>query len=296
MRTCLAYLLLALFWLGIYLPSQSEGWSLWSNSLVPQPTSNSNKSPPRFELKFQNEPDNSTIIKSQSQQLIFKCQVKLAPVTTTSQRRPKFKFFNVEQKKHQDHSLASLGSTTSNNKWQLSNVSLQIDWFKDDKRLDTNLESSLVQINVELRSNTSSTTSTSTSTSTRDNDKITATNKSGLNRNRNRIEIKNTLNGNQLKLTSRLKLNQVKATDSGRYKCIARATFIQPDNQNPPITSTTTTSTTEAQADSTSSSNPLHKLAPAFVLVEQTLESNGSLLLVTNQTTATATATLPGKF
>lgn len=40
-----------------------------------------------------------------------------------------------------------------------------------------------------------------------------------------RIEIKNTLNPNQLKLSSRLKLNRLRTGDSGRYRCRARATL-----------------------------------------------------------------------
>lgn len=250
-----------------------------------------NKSPSRFELKFQSELDNSTIIKRELQQQIFKCQVRLAPVNQLqTQFRSRFKSTVTQLK--QDSSLSSITSQTfdtistttnsssSNYKWQQpTNVSLAIDWFRDNQRLDNNLESSLAVINVELKSNTSS-LSSPVASARNYNDKITSNNKSS----KPRIEIKNTLNGNQLKLTSRLKLNQVRVNDSGHYKCIARASFqsssyhVQMDeNQN-------------LHQSNRALKLPLERLQQQqqqnqLVLIEQTLESNGGSLLVKNTTT-----------
>lgn len=271
------------FWL-------SDSLSLSAFSLFADRNS---RSPSRFELKFQSELDNSTTIKRELQQQIFKCQVRLAPVNQQTQFRSRFKSTVTQLK--QDSPLSSItsqtfdttnatlnnsGSSSSSNnnnyKWQQpTNVSLAIDWFKDNERLDNNSESSLVVINVELKSNTSS-LSSPLANARNYNDKITSNNKSS----KPRIEIKNTLNGNQLKLTSRLKLNQVRVNDSGHYKCIARASFqsssyhVQIDeNQN------------LHQSDRALKLPSERQQQNQLVLIEQTLESNSGSLLVKNKTT-----------
>lgn len=252
------------------------------------PTSTSqstNKSPSRFELKFQSEPDNSTIIKRELQQQIFKCQVKLAPVnqqqvSSLQNKSSRLKYvitqLKVQQQAQDVQSLFSNTSLNFNNKWQPSNVSIAVDWFKDNQRVDTDFEASLAIINVELKSNSNS---NSSAVSRNNNDKTntnasasTSTSKNG----KPRIEIKNTLNGNQLKLTSRLKLNQVRLNDSGHYKCIARASFQLPLGQ------------VDENQNNLYQSNTRPLKAPSerqtLVLIEQALESNDGILLVNNKT------------
>lgn len=237
------------------------------------------KSPSRYELKFQSELDNSTIIKGQFEQQIFKCQVRLAPIyhqRNSLQYKTRLKTITTPLKSSQEAQDFSLSlSNTSNHKWQPLNVSLIVDWFKDNQLLDTNYEASLSIINVELFKGNAS------AIARNNNDKTTNASKS----NKPRIEIKNTLNGSQSKLTSRLKLNQVRVNDSGRYKCIARASF-----QAPAVF---------AQTDESQAQNVYQSITDGLrfatgtkqtlVLIEQTLESNGGTLLVKN-------TTLSGKF
>lgn len=89
-----------------------------------------------------------------------------------------------------------------------ANVSLSIDWLKDGRALDSG-EQPVSVINVQLKSSERIYT-----------DK----------RNKSRVEIKNTFNGAQMKITSRLKLSRLKSTDSGRYKCLGRASFNNSQN------------------------------------------------------------------
>lgn len=135
-----------------------------------------------LELKFQNELDNSTIIKLPMQPQVFKCQVRLL-VWPTSARARAVK------------TSALVGSQEG--------AQLSIDWLKDERPI----EGQVSVINVELKQNSSN---------------LQVAQRPDR-RNKFRIEIKNTANPSQLKLTSRLKLSRLQASDSGRYKCRARA-------------------------------------------------------------------------
>lgn len=194
----------------------------------------------RYELKFQVDLDNSTILKRETQTQIFKCQVRLAPFASQlNATRPRFKSLERLNKTligaNESIAIPALNSP--------DRVVLSIDWFRGDQQLVSNRISEAVSvINVELKGNGSSTK----------NAVIDKKNKA-------RLEIKNTLNGNQLKLTSRLKLNQLKITDSGQYRCIAHANFY----------------IASGEPENTSDSYKLW-------LVEQTLESNAPSLLVGN--------------
>lgn len=214
----------------------------------------------RFELKFQIELDNSTIQKVESQQQIFKCQVKLAnqlaDAVTSSRFRLKSSSKPIERR---------TGEQQAGEKWP-ANVSLAIDWFKDERPLvHFASQEQVTTINVDLRGNSSS--------GGLSNDKRDYTTTGGINnygsKNKSRIEIKNTLNGQQMKLTSRLKLSQLKVADTGRYKCVARALFQVPIRDGDLL------------------QQQQHQ-QQQLILVEQTLESNGvSDLMVANKTVST---------
>lgn len=134
-----------------------------------------------FELRFQNdELDNSTIIKRPSQPLVLKCQAKLV------------------------RKLAAAQEEESSDK---SNITLAIDWLKDELAL---VGDQVNVITVELPTGSSA---------------AKTTGKPAAKQARWRAEIKNTLNQKLLKLSSRLKLNRLRAADSGRYRCRARATL-----------------------------------------------------------------------
>lgn len=225
-----------------------------SCAVAGQQSRNSANSTGRYELKFQNELDNSTIIKLELQQQIFKCQVRLAPISQQSaaaiasanHRSRSFKsnsvkstaFFNISANDISSEQELSNQAT----KWP-ANVSLTIDWLHNEQQL-VEQEPTTQVINVELLKN---------STGSSRNDK----------KNKPRIEIKNTLNSSQLKLTSRLKVSQLKLSDSGQYKCIARASF-----------------QTLAMVEATPAPG-----TRSLAHVEQVLESNGPILMViTNQT------------
>jgi len=204
---------------------------------------NSSKSS-KFELKFQYELDNSTIIKLSSQQQILKCQVKLTLSNSTlSLSKSKFKT---------NSSLAINASLPTPDsdivrarqvRWP-TNVALSIDWLKDEQKLSELMMKAnepIVITNIELKSNVS----------LKFDKKL-----------KSRVEIKNTLNSNQLKLTSRLKVNQLKTTDSGQYRCVARASF------------------KETNQDVAQSSDEALNKTVGFTKVEQTLESNRANLLM----------------
>lgn len=202
----LAALLLALV-------SQQLCAALWFQPAryVPPPANQA-----RYELKFQHELDNSTIIKREMQQQVFKCQVRLAPVTKQSGLAiAKFKTYlissaNGSASARDDEQLAAPSS------WP-TNVTLSIDWFRDDQQLAVvgggggGSGEQVSVINVELKNNNSGSNAKNTSLIDK--------------KNKPRLEIKNTLNGSQLKLTSRLKLSQLRASDSGQYRCIANVNF-----------------------------------------------------------------------
>lgn len=261
-----------------------------------------------YELRFQSEVDNSTILKSESQQQIFKCQIRLAPSSQQQQQqsevvggpkqhrngnggdgrlRSSIRPLTIDQLHYPPPSLQSTTTNDSTNlnetsksaqggQWAVwpTNVTLSVDWFKDGQPLvEQSQARELVSIiNVELRSGS-----------------VAASNQKNDKRNKSRIEVKNTSNGNQLKLTSRLKINQLKSSDSGHYKCLARATFLQQmpaasqqQQASAPsqlITSTPTTTTTPVQVN----------------LIEQTLESNSASLSVVTALDSPQRNTTTGK-
>lgn len=211
---------------------------------------------PKFELKFQNELDNSTIGKLAGQQQVFKCQVRLAPVNQLQAGRLSSRLKTIYQREEdpvQEHQQAVSAADETGR----PNATLAIEWLKDELPIGSPSSHSLIGsaadggallepisvINVTLKS----------SFQGQRFDK----------RNKSRIEIKNTLNSNQLKLTSRLRLNQLRPTDSGRYKCLARASFKQ----------------------STQSNNEDQSTGRAGVFqVDQWLESSGPILTISNET------------
>lgn len=197
-----------------------------SSCCLGQPAASTARGSARYELKFQTELDNSTIIKRQFQQQIFKCQVKLAQCANQTKTRPKSKSTLGPLKQQSD------SSDSADFKWPI-NATLSIDWFKDEQKLVlSSKDEQVVVINVELKQNNAS---------------------SSLRKTKPRIEIKNTLNNNQLKLTSRLKLSQLKVSDSGSFKCVASVRFkLNEQNDSQKLTSS-----------------------------EQTLESNRTILMVT---------------
>lgn len=220
----------------------------------------------RYELKFQNEPDNSTTIKRELQQQIFKCQVRLAPFAKQlSVPRARFRssaeLLNTSSDQlEQAEGNGQVSQPASQSSWP-TNVTLFIDWFKGDQQLgaERSLGEPVSVINVELKSNGSSA-------------KYGPIDK----KNKPRLEIKNTLNGSQLKLTSRLKLSQLKANDSGQYKCIARALF---QTYGEPAASVVgpqppAEPTAEGLRSTITGRRPW--------LVQQRLESNAAILVVAN--------------
>lgn len=214
---------------------------------------NNDNNSSKYELKFQIEVGNSTIRKRPNQQQIFKCQVKLT------------------QAKRIQH-----------NRQLLSNVSLTVDWFKNDQNLTdiyinhinmSNSDlSSLSIINVEL-------------TKSNNNSGLTNNDKKNSKPVAKRIEIKNTLNFNQLKLTSRLKLNHLNESDSGQYKCIASASYkFKPqqayDNDNN-INNINGDFRHQQKQQSEESYQKFSTSSSSFT-EQRTIESNEAILLVSN--------------
>lgn len=212
---------------------------------------------PKFELKFQNELDNSTIIvKEPEQQQIFKCQVKLAPLLGPQHSQPAVSS-SSKQWWMSDGPLNSSWSIADwtglqesqtappNNKWpSLLEATLAIDWLKDGQPLE---ESSV--INVTLRGGQK--LDKMKQQQQQQHPSLSAAHK------RPRVEIKNTANNQQFKLTSRLRLAKLRLADSGRYKCLARATYKQ-------------------ISSSTSNNQEENKL----LSVDQSLDSNGAFLMI----------------
>lgn len=218
------------------------------------------------ELKFQTQVDNSTVIKQTGQQQIFKCQVRLAFTHNNNNN-------NNNQVRWSSRSINGTKLlTTSTTDWlsapgasqtQLpANLSaLTIDWLRDEQLLEPGAQvrvgdlDELVGVqNVALKS----TGRQITKGNNNQNQNHQSNNKFA------RIEIKNTLNGNQLKLTSRLRLNHLRSADSAHYKCVARATFILP----------TTAASINNAADA------IQQQTQFIDVVDQTLESNSTRLLV----------------
>jgi len=233
----------------------------------------------KFELKFQNELDNSTTIKQVGQQQIFKCQVRLAPsgqhgAQHKGRLRSDANLLELSgAAKPEEWSPSENGFTFQENqarsRWPLlSNVSIHIDWLRDEEQINRHQEGefqwgdfNVSVINVTLNKTTTSNSIFNSNGQTKpvnkhQNDKNdqwigqnyeqqqqqqqqpsihnkhrNAGNGPGQSLgwapNRSRIEIKNTLNEHQLKLTSRLKLTSLRKIDSASYKCRARAHFRQ---------------------------------------------------------------------
>lgn len=203
-----------------------------------------------YKLKFQVDLNNSTIIKEENQQQIFKCQVKLAPTSYLSKLIKTNK--SVANSSHYLEKIRLLN-------YEPIDLQLTIDWFKNDQLITEKQRSSsslfdlfakqdepeaVSIVNIEFRANSSST-------------------KDKKFNSKARIEIKNTVNNNQLKLSSRLRLNQLKQSDSGQYRCLARAKF--------GLVNADINGTKQLQLQSVSR-------------FEQTSESSESILLVKNNT------------
>lgn len=200
----------------------------------------------KYELKFQTQVDNSTIIKSLNQQQIFKCQVKLSA--------PKRK------------------SSYNDNKQLLSNVLLTIDWFKNNHNLTS--------IFIDILNNSKEAELPDKALISIINVELTKSNNSGLiNHDKKtnksvgkRIEIKNTLNVSQLKLASRIKLNHLNISDSGQYKCVARASYGLKALDNINI------------GDAEQEKQSEDSYQKSLIIEQQTIESNEATLLVNNST------------
>lgn len=170
----------------------------------------------RWELKFQNEPPNGTLSKWANQQQVFKCQVRLAPGSAfqtgpgQTRRRSRSNFRLLLGRGE-----AAPASDVPADKWA-PNASLSIEWLKDGQPLGEAYASELVNVlNVSLKR-----TDKNLQQQQQQQPKPSSNN-------RPRLEVKNTLNGQQLKLTSRLKLAHLRPSDSGRFRCLARAQFEQ---------------------------------------------------------------------
>lgn len=119
----------------------------------------------KFELRFQNELDNSTLVKHTKQQQVLKCQVRLAPVgqpTAGAQSRPRPVVVlrqlgsggdellgNPTEKPSKSRSLAS--------KWwsdALANVSIALEWLKDDRKL---VEANVINVDLNKTAQVSAT-------------------------------------------------------------------------------------------------------------------------------------------
>lgn len=358
-----------------------------------------------FELKFQNELDNSALIKSENQNQIFKCQVRLAPIAVGRsfhnnhyKRNHNHHHENLEQQiateraskfkserepieiSHEDLTLRLLsgldqqhdgGRSNNNNdnnnndsllsplaRWP-TDVTLTIDWVRNNQTLSEWLGGAhmISTINLELKSNNNnssnnnisnqaafarssqhlipSTTINRTQTNSWFTDKrhegigaggtgtfgigsgALGPNSNNINK-AARIEIKNTLNGAQLKLTSRLKINQLRSNDSGHFKCIARANFIlawpnsektasSPSNANigsakPPLLEgwleKPNNATTVGNANANNNTAEINmneaqqQTSPTMSLfrIKQSLESNGAILMITPPTNTNSNA------
>lgn len=228
---------------------------------------NAKITPSKYELKFQNEPENVTLHKRERQQQLLRCQVKLAPVKSSQVLvNGSERLVNNKLKSH--YEALDLNDQYNNPPLRLTNhpqrVNLTIIWLKNGQPLEeVQLEDQVTVFNVELKK------SGSITSAQQDKSKIS------------RIEIKNTLNAKQLKLTSRLKLSQLKVTDSGQYKCFARVTFIQvqPSGNQSSTLQPTTISTAHYKsqtAASNSNGNNKHEVSSASFSTSKSSPSSSS--------------------
>lgn len=192
--------------------------------------------PARFELKFQAELDNSTLIKRPEQQQVFKCQIRLAPLAVAGESNARAHFRStqrlVDAPANQQQPPSLVGHDFEG---QLNVSRLAIEWLRDGRALGSDADQlePVAVINVSLR--------------TQPDDQAQRAPKSK----RARLEIKNTLNGPQLKLTSRLRILRLRQADAGQYKCVGLASFNQRQGN-----------------------------AAQMAQVEQSLESNATALIV----------------
>lgn len=186
---------------------------------------------PKFELKFQNEPDiNSTHRKLENQQQVFRCQAKLAQSQSGSHRDRRLRSHAkpvsskdelsrlVEGSPAIARAVAAAGAATGQSagppsrRSQPLQVSLTIEWLRNGKPLDLYYSPGSIQRqNIELKSNQTSAKNDTTG--------------AGGGGKKAKLDIKSISNSHQLKLASRLKIGNLRANDSGSFKCIARARF-----------------------------------------------------------------------
>lgn len=353
---------------GTHLPVSGDPFVPISSSVKLSATSKSHsqtsntksQAKANYELKFQFELDNVTVLRREQQQQTYKCQIRLAPptilsstltTTTTTQtglrtglpsilssrRRPiELARPTDPMDKHIEQNrspiLSAFERQASAN--GIANVTLAIDWLKDDKPLVPMANSTLASepisvVNVELNrgrhiamgagikglrngygsgnvnvignamSNLnwqanlgSNGQGTSLAVSQATNKHLRANASDPLVA-RNRIEIKNTLNSNQLKLTSRLKLSRLRQSDSASYRCVARASYLQPIRA--PEDESETGATTNAHwppdqrldsGETPPSSSSAGPMGSKFELIEQTLESSSAsnLMVIASDT------------
>lgn len=201
-----------------------------------------------YELKFQNEPVDLAFLKYEGQQKILRCQVRLAPINSNSQLQGRARLKVKATPITLNNELSEYSEVVD----KPVKVNLTIEWLRNYKPLADSLaeDEQISRIEVKLKSQN---------------------NKSNRNKGKNmRIEIKNTLNESQYKLTSRLKLSSLRVNDTGQYKCMAKVTFTMSANE---------TSVSGGQ--------------PKLFNFEQSLDSNGIILMVANESTSTDAGEYP---
>lgn len=221
---------------------------LGSSALRPAASQQQAPEAGKFELKFIQDLDNATIIKRPAQQQVLKCQVKFsqAPARNSISANAHLAplFFRP--------SMARFDKLSKVNANLLANVSICIEWLRNDAPLLAQYPSDAVL------------------TLAADSDGLAEVSRAGGKAAARKLEIRTTVNEAQLKFTSRLKISQLDARDSGQFKCLARASFSQP----PPARQDAGLSA-EAGA-------PAGRPASRPALVEQFAESSIATLVVSS--------------